>query len=568
MADTKITVLTALTAADPANDVIPIVDISDTSMAASGTTKKISVNNILGASGTATLASATITGDLTVRTNKLVVNTNGVGIGTTNPFFPLVVNGTDTTNVLFNGITKGVRFSASASTSAITGVDNTGSVSFQPLSIGGSTLDFALSGSTAMTLNSTGLGVGYVPSGSADKLGSAATLGVVATGSTADLNFRNSSLTAIQRIRYTDGTGVLTIGSATGTSYSVELGGNTTTRAVTIDASSNVGIGVTPSAWRSNYRAIEIARAGSGFWSQTDSSRVGMSANTYFNSSSQFIYSDTSAATYYNQVSGQHQWFNAPSGTAGSAITFTQAMTLDASGNLLLGVASSSNRLDIQKSTDCAILVKSTGANTNIAMDYVTNYGNHTIRKSGTAVWDFGVINDSSATPAFKFSNGTDRLIIDASGRLLVGTTVLNASWDTRLTLSSDVGTTRWAVGPYVAPQNFVISAGAGTGVYLNGTAATSWTSLSDERLKDIIEPISNAVSKVASLRAVIGKFKFDENNTRKPFLIAQDIQAVLPEAVDASNPDKLGVAYTDVIPLLVAAIKELTARVQTLEAK
>ena len=68
MADTKITALTALTAADPANDVIPIVDVSDTSMAASGTTKKISVNNILGASGTATLASATITGAATVGT--------------------------------------------------------------------------------------------------------------------------------------------------------------------------------------------------------------------------------------------------------------------------------------------------------------------------------------------------------------------------------------------------------------------------------------------------------------------------------------------------------------------
>ena len=68
MADTKITALTALTAADPINDVIPIVDVSDTTMAASGTTKKISVNNILGASGTATLASATITGAATVGT--------------------------------------------------------------------------------------------------------------------------------------------------------------------------------------------------------------------------------------------------------------------------------------------------------------------------------------------------------------------------------------------------------------------------------------------------------------------------------------------------------------------
>jgi len=111
---------------------------------------------------------------------------------------------------------------------------------------GGSHL-WAFGESLAMTLNSTGLGVGYTPSGSADKIGAAATLGVVATGATADLNFRNSSLTAIQRIRYTDGTGTLTIGSASTISYQVELGGNTTTRAVTIDTSGNVGVGVTPS---------------------------------------------------------------------------------------------------------------------------------------------------------------------------------------------------------------------------------------------------------------------------------------------------------------------------------
>ncbi len=62
MADTKITALAAITTVDPAADVLPIVDISDTSMAASGTTKKITTNQILGSGGTATLASATISG--------------------------------------------------------------------------------------------------------------------------------------------------------------------------------------------------------------------------------------------------------------------------------------------------------------------------------------------------------------------------------------------------------------------------------------------------------------------------------------------------------------------------
>jgi len=157
---------------------------------------------------------------------------------------------------------------------------------------------------------------------------------------------------------------------------------------------------------------------------------------------------------------------------------------------------------------------------------------------------------------------------VDVNGNLLIGTGSPNVSWATRLTLSTDTGTTRWAVGPYATATNFIISASGSFGVYLNGTSAVSWTGISDERLKDIIEPISNAVAKVGSLRAVIGKFKGDETNTRRSFLLAQDVQAVLPEAVDASNPDRLGVAYTDVIPLLVAAIKELTARVQTLEAR
>jgi len=75
MADTKITALTAISTVDPAVDVLAIVDVSDTTMAASGTTKKITSNQLLGAGGTATLASATITGNLTLSAGTV----NGVG---------------------------------------------------------------------------------------------------------------------------------------------------------------------------------------------------------------------------------------------------------------------------------------------------------------------------------------------------------------------------------------------------------------------------------------------------------------------------------------------------------
>jgi hypothetical protein len=107
---------------------------------------------------------------------------------------------------------------------------------------------------------------------------------------------------------------------------------------------------------------------------------------------------------------------------------------------------------------------------------------------------------------------------------------------------------------------------GASGGVYLTNTG-TSWTSNSDERLKENLIPIENGLSKVCSLRSVIGNFISDETKKSRPFLIAQDVQEVLPEAVttstlkgDETNTEYLGVAYTEVIPLLVAAIKELKA--------
>jgi hypothetical protein len=104
-------------------------------------------------------------------------------------------------------------------------------------------------------------------------------------------------------------------------------------------------------------------------------------------------------------------------------------------------------------------------------------------------------------------------------------------------------------------------------GVYL-AQGGTSWTSNSDERLKTDLQPIENAAQKVSTLRAVTGRFITDDEGVSRAFLIAQDVQAVLPQAVDASDPEKLGVQYTDVIPLLVAAIKELKAEVDSLKAQ
>lgn len=156
---------------------------------------------------------------------------------------------------------------------------------------------------------------------------------------------------------------------------------------------------------------------------------------------------------------------------------------------------------------------------------------------------------------------------IENSGYVDIGCTS-NRGGST-LTLSMDSGTTRWAVGPWVsnAGQFYVASSGS-TGVYLSSTSATSWSSNSDERIKENLVPITDALNKVSTLRTVTGNYIEDETKTSHAFLIAQDILPVLPEAVDTSNPEKYGVAYTEVIPLMVAAIKELKAEVDALKAQ
>jgi hypothetical protein len=64
-----------------------------------------------------------------------------------------------------------------------------------------------------------------------------------------------------------------------------------------------------------------------------------LSANAFENASASPTYITSSFASRYTQDNGVHKWLTAPSGTAGNTITFTQAMTLNAAGSLVLGAA-------------------------------------------------------------------------------------------------------------------------------------------------------------------------------------------------------------------------------------
>ena len=108
-----------------------------------------------------------------------------------------------------------------------------------------------------------------------------------------------------------------------------------------IDASGNLGLGVTPSAWATSGRKVfQIGTGGAGVTHFAGGGGVNvLSNNTYFDGTSS-IYINNGVAQQYIQSSSGHVWNTAPSGTAGNAISFTQAMTLDSSSNLLVGKTS------------------------------------------------------------------------------------------------------------------------------------------------------------------------------------------------------------------------------------
>jgi hypothetical protein len=112
----------------------------------------------------------------------------------------------------------------------------------------------------------------------------------------------------------------------------------TVTQILELNASGNLGLGVTPSAWGGSAgNGVLQLKNGASLFSNT-SGNTYLNTNVYFDgSNNKYIANGYAAQFAMLGASGQHHWYIAGSGTAGNTATFTQAMTLDASGNFYLG---------------------------------------------------------------------------------------------------------------------------------------------------------------------------------------------------------------------------------------
>ena len=363
------------------------------------------------------------------------------------------------------------------------------------------------SGTTTATFDTSGnLGIGTASPSTYGKLavnGQGAFLG----GGAAQLGFYNSDNTNYYALGNQGATG------STNAALVFYQGGGSGER-MRLDASGNLGLGVTPSAWNSDYKNFAIGTGGE-FYGRVSTTEVGIGSNFYRNSGGSYIYLTSAAASYQAQVGGVSYWFNAPSGTAGNAITFTQAMTLDSSGNLLVGATS-------QTSTE-----------------------------------KFNVSTTSTRVCQFQSQHNT-------SGDV-------NQYW----TLGSNANNTSsyFLICNQPSVRDALYIYGNGNVVNVNNSYGT----LSDVKLKDNIVDATPKLADVMRLQVRNFNLKSDPSHKQIGF-VAQELEQVFPAMID-ENPDldaesnptgtsTKSIKTSVLVPILVKALQELTAKVNDLETK
>ena len=376
------------------------------------------------------------------------------------------------------------------------------------------------------------------------------------------------------RIYFYDDANFATIGSLkVGASDVLTFSTNGTTEQMRLDSSGNLGLGVTPSAWASSWRAFEFG-AGNGI-SSDQVSAIHVTSNAYWNGSSWIYKTTNNAANYYSQ-NGAHYWRTAPSGTAGSAITFTQAMTLDASGNLGIGTTSPAYPLDIGASTSANAIAFTgsaangtaiRGTNTNSSSYYtltamggsgygVSGWANSLVLEAVPASTGNLVLGSYSNSIVFQTGGRAERMRIDASGNLLVGcTTDPTGSISGVKLVKPDTAPSRWTCTT-TSSKDFIIWQNPNGTVGAIGTSGTTtyYNTSSDYRLKENIAPMVGCLDKVALLKPVTYKWKADGSNGQG--FIAHELAEVVPDCVTGEKDATREEEY-EINPAIPAVLDE-----------
>jgi hypothetical protein len=242
----------------------------------------------------------------------------------------------------------------SASTPSITNDGDTNTGIFFPAA---DTIAFAEGGVEAMRIDSSGsVGIGTISPAykldmtvtAANNAGMRLYNSTTGTGNGCGISFSvangfssTNQHAAIQALSEASGNTLTSLAFYTSGGSST---GNATERA-RIDSSGNMGLGVTPSAWAGVVpRALQF-QYGCSIAAQSNTYNLHFLRNAYFDSGWKYL--NTAPAVRFalndDNGTGGFAWFTAPSGTAGNAISWTQAMTLDASGNLLVGKTAINN---------------------------------------------------------------------------------------------------------------------------------------------------------------------------------------------------------------------------------
>jgi len=444
---------------------------------------------------------------------------------------------------------------------------------------------FYASSAEGMRLTSTGLGIGTSSPGAKLHVSTGTTTNALAGNAVAGFT---SSANAVISFNVPDANAAGLFFGYGGNAYwaGMERDGTTGLRftvagnEMRLDSSGNLGLGVTPSAWTlGGAKALQV-----GPYAALTSYNAGVT-DLCHNLYGGYSYLTSNPASFYRQVSGQHQWFRSTSAqVAGTDPVFSQAMTLDASGNLGIGTTSPSFALDISQVAPRIRQTATTGTNSTLIQ--LVNTGGTAyigLDSSGGGLGGAYSLNlfHGGAYPIVFSTSGSERARIDASGNLLVGTTAALYAVGERLSVqgaSGKIGQTIQATGASSiglllasdvatgatsAKQiSFVNSGGVEVGSVTSNGTATLFNTTSDQRLKENIQDAAPASDLIDAIKVRQYDWKSDGSHQRYGF-VAQELVTVAPEAVhQPTNPEEMmAVDYSKLVPMLVKEIQDLRKR-------